>query len=251
MVPTVRGMTTDAPDTPTTELLLVAGLWLRADTWDATLEAIAAHPAPARVRATAVRLPGVDDGADDVTLDDQLDAVLSRVDAAGAGRRVVVVGHSAASTLAWLAADRRPDAVARVVLVGGFPSDDGSAYAAFFDLVDGAMPFPGWEPFAGADSADLDEATCDRLAGRMVPVPGGVATAAVSYRDGGRRRVPVTLVCPEFSPEEARGLVTGGDVPELADADVTYVDLPTGHWPQVSAPALLAETLLAAVTTGR
>ncbi|MCH1865771.1 alpha/beta fold hydrolase [Nocardioides sp. CFH 31398] len=245
-------MTTEAPDRPTTDLLLVAGLWLRADTWDATLDAVAAHPAATGVHASAVRLPGVDDEAVDVTLDDQLAAVLADVDAAArAGHRVVVVGHSAAATLAWLAADRRPDAVARVVLVGGFPSDDGAAYAAFFDVVDGVMAFPGWEPFAGPDSDDLDEATRERVAAAMVPVPGGVATGAVAYTDTARGRVPVTLVCPEFSPDEARGFVTGGDVPELAVADVTYVDLPTGHWPQVSAPGVLAGALVEAATAGR
>ena len=66
-------------------------------------------------------------------------------------------GHSAASTLAWMAADARPDKVARVVMIGGFPSDDGDAYADFFPVMDGVVPFPGWEPFDGPDSADLDE----------------------------------------------------------------------------------------------
>ena len=41
-------------------------------------------------------------------------------------------------------------------MIGGFPASDGSAYADFFPIVDGAMPFPGWEPFDGPDSADLD-----------------------------------------------------------------------------------------------
>ena len=77
------------------------------------------------VCAIVPALPGADDGRATATLDDQLAAVLAAVDAADAP---VVVGHSAASTLAWLAADRRPVAVARVVMIGGWPSSDGSAY---------------------------------------------------------------------------------------------------------------------------
>ncbi len=69
----------------------------------------------------------------------------------------MVVGHSAASTLAWLAADRRPEKVAKVVLIGGFPSADGARYADFFEPQDGVVAFPGWGPFEGPDAADLDE----------------------------------------------------------------------------------------------
>ena len=62
---------------------------------------------------------------------------------AGLGQSVVVAGHSAACSLAWLAADARPEKVAAVVLVGGFPSSDGERYADFFEMQDGLMPFPG------------------------------------------------------------------------------------------------------------
>ena len=66
-----------------------------------------------------------------------------------------MVGHSAACTLAWVAADQRPDAVTGVALIGGFPTTDGEKYADFFEPVDGAMPFPGWEKFEGPDSDDM------------------------------------------------------------------------------------------------
>jgi pimeloyl-ACP methyl ester carboxylesterase len=55
-----------------------------------------------------------------------------------------VVGHSAACTLAWLAANARPEKVAKVALIGGFPSADGERYADFFEPKDGVMAFPGW-----------------------------------------------------------------------------------------------------------
>ena len=103
-------------------------------------------------RPVAVTLPGQGDGASGATLADQIDAVLAAVDSAAGP--ALVVGHSAASSLAWIAADRRP--VAGVVLIGGFPVADGEPYADFLPVVDGAMPFPGWEAFDGPDAADLD-----------------------------------------------------------------------------------------------
>src|ERR687891_313948 len=104
------------------EILLIAGLWLDGSGWNdvaAQLERLGHHPVPLTV-------PGQGDG-------------------------------SAASTLAWLAADARPEKVAKVVLIGGFPSSDGEHYADFFEVTDGVMPFPGWGPFEGPDAVDLDE----------------------------------------------------------------------------------------------
>jgi pimeloyl-ACP methyl ester carboxylesterase len=216
------------------DIVLVAGLWLPVSIWDDVgrhLEGLGHRPLPAA-------LPGVDDGSASATLSDQLDAVLEVVDSA---ERPLVVGHSAACTLVWMVADRRPDRVDRVVLVGGFPSADGTMYADFFPVVDGVMPFPGWEPFEGADAADLDDAERSRIASAAIAVPGGVAHGAVVLRDERRFDVPVLLVCPEYSPDEARAWIDGGDVPELSAAsDVAYVDLDSGHWPMVTRSAELA-----------
>ena len=224
-------------------LILVPGLWLDGGAWDATVAALEARGHT----ATPVTLPGQGDGADpaSVTLADQVAAVVAAVDAAP--EPPLLVGHSAASGLAWLVADARPEALAGVAMVGGWPAAEGSAYAAFFDCVDGVMPWPGWEPFAGADSADLDDAAKEVFTARAVPVPEGVATATVSYADPRRRDVPVTAVCPEYSPEDLRGFVAAGDVPELGEvASLTYVDLDTGHWPMLTAPEALAEALVGA-----
>lgn len=153
----------------------------------------------------------------------------------------MVVGHSAACTLAWLAADARPERVAKVALIGGFPAADGAAYADFFPMADGVMPFPGWGPFEGADSADLDDEARSRFAAGAVPVPEAVAKGIVRLKDERRFEVPVVLVCPEFSPAQARAWIEGGDVPELAKATrLEYVDIDSGHWPMLTKPAALA-----------
>jgi pimeloyl-ACP methyl ester carboxylesterase len=219
------------------DVLLIAGLWLDGSAWDdvaSTLRSLGHRPVP-------LTLPG----HVSATLDDQVAAVLTAVDAAPG--KPVVVGHSAACTLAWLAADARPDKISKVVLIGGFPVSEGKPYADFFELRDGVMPFPGWDPFEGPDSADLDEEARRAFAAAAIPVPEGVATGIVRLTDERRFEVPVALVCPEFSPADAQAWIAAGDVPELAKAKrLEYVDIDSGHWPMVTKPAELARLLAAA-----
>lgn len=223
------------------DILLIAGLWLDGAAWDdvaSALEPLGHRPVP-------LTLPGQGDGSASATLDDQVAAVLAAVDSAS--EKPMVVGHSAACTLAWLAADARPELVAKIVLIGGFPSADEEPYADFFELKDGVMPFPGWGPFEGPDSADLDEEARRIIASAAIPVPEGVAKGVVRLADERRFDVPVVLVCPEFTPAQAQEWIDAGDVPELAKAKhLSFVDIDSGHWPMVSKPIELARLLAAA-----
>ncbi|MFC8738349.1 alpha/beta hydrolase [Streptomyces sp. NA03103] len=223
------------------DILLIGGLWLDATVWTrvaSTLESLGHRPVP-------LTLPGQGDGAATATLDDQVAAVLAAVDAAPG--KPMVVGHSAACALAWLAADRRPERLARVALIGGVPTPDGQPYADFFEVRDGVMPFPGWEPFQGPDAADLDEAARREMAAAAVPVPEGVARGVVRLTDERRFDVPVLLVCPEFTPAQARKWIDAGEVPELArTGHVDFADIDSGHWPMITRPVELAGILAAA-----
>ena len=223
-------------------IVLIAGLWLDGSAWDdvvPTLEHLGHQPVP-------LTLPGQGDGAASATLDDQLAAVLAAVDTSP--EKPVVVGHSAACTLAWLAADARPERVAKVVLIGGFPAGDGESYADLFEPADGVMDFPGWGPFEGPDSADLDEQARRTFAARTIPVPEGVTKGLVRLTDQRRFDVPVVLVCPEFTPAQAREWIADGEAPELAKVKrLDLVDIDSGHWPMVSKPVELARLLAAAV----
>ena len=220
------------------DILLIAGLWLDGSAWDDVVPALETHGH----RAVPLTLPGQGDGSTSATLDDQMAAVLAATDIASG--TPLVVGHSAACSLAWLAADARPDKVAKVVLIGGFPSADGATYADFFEMHDGAMPFPGWDPFDGPDSADLDEDARRRFAAAAIPVPEAVSRGIVQLSDDRRFDVPVLLVCPEFTPAQAQEWIDGGDVPELAKAKhVDYVDIDSGHWPMFTKPIELARIL--------
>jgi pimeloyl-ACP methyl ester carboxylesterase len=224
----------------TERIVLVGGLWLDASAWTDVVSELVTDGR----RPVPVTLPGQGDGNSSATLADQVAAVVAAVDAEPG--RSVVVGHSAACTLAWLVADARPDRVAAVVLIGGFPSGDGQPYADLFEIVDGVMPFPGWAPFEGADTADLDEEARRTLAAAAIPVPEGVARGVVRLTDERRFDVPVVLVCPEFTPAQAREWIAEGEVPELARAkQVNFVDIDSGHWPMLTRPAELARILAA------
>jgi pimeloyl-ACP methyl ester carboxylesterase len=220
------------------DIVLVAGLWLDGSAWDAVVPALEA----AGHRPVPLTLPGQGDGRRSATLDEQVAAVLGAIDASPG--KPLVVGHSAACTLAWLAADARPEKVAKAVLIGGFPSSDGQPYFGGLETTDGVLPFPGWGPFEGPDSADLDEDTKRRIAAAAIPVPEGVTKGVVHLTDERRFDVPVVIVCPEFTPAEAREWIGAGDVPELAKAKhLEFVDIDSGHWPMFSKPDELARLL--------
>ena len=223
------------------DIVLIAGLWLDRSAWDDVVPALEAlgH------RPVALTLPGQGDGSTSATLDDQVAAVLAAVDSSS--QKPMVVGHSAAATLAWLAADARPEKVAKVALIGGFPSSNGGHYADFFEPKDGVMPFPGWGAFEGPDSADLDEEARRTIASAAIAVPEGVTRGVVHLADERRFDVPVVLVCPEFGPAQAQEWIAAGDVPELAKAKhLHFVDIDSGHWPMFTKPVELARLLATA-----
>lgn len=220
------------------DILLIAGLWLEESAW----AGVAARLAEYGHRPVPVALPGQGDGDTSATLADQVAAVLAAVDSAAAP--LVVVGHSAASSLAWLAVDARPGKVGKAVFIGGWPAPDGAPYFGGLPVKDGAVPFPGWDEFEGPDSADLDAAARRAFAAASIPVPEGVTSAVVRLADPRRYAVPAVLICPEFTPAQISELISQGELPELAKIrNLSLVDIDTGHWPMITAPAELARLI--------
>lgn len=218
--------------------ILIPGLWLTGEAWSAVTPELteAGHD------CVALTLPGQGDGNGSATYDDQVDAVVVAVDAAP--EDAIVVGHSAAATLAWVAADQRVEKVRSVGLIGGFPAADGEAYADFFEPKDGVVPFPGWQPFEGPDADDLDAEARAAFEAQAVTVPEAVTRGTVRLSDDRRYDIPTVVICPEFTPEQARSSISDGDIPELAAATrLEFVDLDSGHWPMFSQPAALSAAL--------
>ena len=86
-----------------------------------------------------------------------------------------------------------------------------------------------------------------RIADAAIPVPEGVSKAVVRLTESRRYDVPVALICPEFTPAQAQAWIDAGEIPELARATrLELIDIDTGHWPMLSAPAELARILASA-----
>lgn len=231
-----------------TQVVLVPGFWLGAWAWDAVAPALreAGHD------VVALTLPGLEPGADPTTttLDAQADAVVAALDPA-ADRRVLVV-HSGAAVPGTLVLDRRPDLVDHVVFVDTAPVRDG--YAMDPELQGDTLALDAvWDDELAQGS--MRDLTDDQLAvfrERAVPQPAGTVAAPVVLSNPARLSVPATVVCTAFPSEEYRSYADQG-APFLAGlldhTDVTWVDLPTGHWPMWSRPLELA-TVLGAVADG-
>jgi pimeloyl-ACP methyl ester carboxylesterase len=227
------------------DIILIPGLWLHGSSWDAvtpTLEK-AGH------RVQALTLPGMDSKETDragISLRDHIDAVVAAIDEADGP--VLLVGHSAGSGIAHAALDARPSRVARAVYVGGFPTPEGGQLLAGLPAENGEVVMPDWaEVDEEANIVDFDEESLARFYADAIPAPEGVLTDRVQLSDERRYDVPVTAVCPEYTADDLRGWVEDGDVGELARIrDVEYVDLPGGHWPQLTQPDELAKVILGA-----
>jgi pimeloyl-ACP methyl ester carboxylesterase len=112
---------------------------------------------------------------------------------------------------------------------------------------------PDFSDFDEADLRDLDEAALEELRARAIPSPAGALHEAVRLVDERRYDVPAVAVCPEYTSEQLKAWIESGEeaVQELARIrDLEYVDVPTGHWPQLTRPEELGRVIVAAVDRG-
>lgn len=226
------------------DVILIPGLWLDASSWDDIVPRLqdaghTTHPLTLPGAGTEATAP--------VHLSDWVAAVTAVIDAVEGP--VALVGHSGGGNVAWGAADARVDRVSRVVFVDTLPPPPG-AMISEFPVVDGVVPFPGWEFFDEPDVADLDAPTRERWAARTRPVPGAVPTDPVELTDPRRRGIPITVL--SGSADRGELLAMLAEWPSfLAEFesvdDVTVARLGTGHWPQFSRPSRLADALTAAL----
>jgi pimeloyl-ACP methyl ester carboxylesterase len=232
------------------DIILIPGLWLDGSSWEQVVPTLeqAGH------RAHPITLPGMESKNTDrstITLRGHVGAVVAAIDAVDpAEGKVVLVGHSAGAAIAHAAVDARPDRVARVVYVGGFPTGDGDAVADGFPAENGEVRLPDWSDFEDEELADLDEEARASFRERAIPSPEHVTRDPQQLADERRYDVPVTVIATEFSSEMLRKWIEQGEGPvrEFTKIrDVEYVDLPTGHWPQFTRPKELARAILASV----
>lgn len=229
------------------DVILIPGFWLDASSWQQVTPILeeAGH------RVHPLTLPGlesVDADRSGIGLRTHIDAVAAIVDTFD--DQVVLVGHSGGGAIAHGVADARPDRIARVVYVDAGPLADGDVINDEFPTEGADMPLPPWEAFGDADLVDLDDELRAAFRARAIPEPAAVATDAISLSDERRYDVPVTIIASEFPSALLGEWIAAGSpfTRELAKVkDVSYLDVPTGHWPQFTKPVQLAQAIVAAI----
>jgi pimeloyl-ACP methyl ester carboxylesterase len=221
-------------------IVLVPGFWLGAWAWDEVADALRADGH----EVTAPTLPGLESANADrsaITLSDHVDAICEAVGAAEAP--VVLAVHSGAGASGYAASDRIPEQIAAMVYV-----DSGPATAALQQDFDGVeLPLPSPEELAQEENLDgLSDEQLETFRRRAVPEPGGVLREAPQLTNDARLDVPTTAICTGYTSEQYKDAVEQGQTwlggfAELRD--VTWVDLPTSHWPMWSRPQELAAIL--------
>ncbi|MFF9391585.1 alpha/beta fold hydrolase [Streptomyces griseoluteus] len=186
-------------------------------------------------------------------LETHIEEVIRQVDAAG--ERVVLVGHGYGLLPALGAADRRRDRVVRVVHLdaAGLPEDGDSALDVLPALprpASGAteVPPPTREEWHRLGSTDgLTPAVLDQLAARALPQAAATLTQPLRLSENAARIPRTGVLCPADGStiDRLRWMASLGDprLSLLTAPGNTFLEVPTGHWPMLSEPELLAKAL--------
>ncbi|MGI8929614.1 MAG: alpha/beta fold hydrolase [Candidatus Limnocylindrales bacterium] len=221
-------------------IVLVPGFWLGAWAWDEVATVLRAEGHD----VTALTLPGlesVDADRSKITQSDHVDAIEAAVKVAGTP--VVLAVHSGAGFPGYAVTDRVPELIAAMVYV-----DTGAGTGAMdVDFKDVEKPLPSPEDLAKNENLDgLTEEQLETFRQRAVPEPGGALREAIELTNDVRLDIPSTVICTAYTSEEYKDAVKQGYdfVAGLADLrDVSYIDLPTSHWPMWSRPQELAQII--------
>jgi hypothetical protein len=108
-------------------------------------------------------------------------------------------------------------------------------------------PLPSRDELEREENLDgLSEEQLETFWRQAVPQPGGVLREAVELTNDARLDIPSTAICTGYTSEQYKDAVKEGyafvrGFTELRD--ITWVDLPTSHWPMWSRPTELAEII--------
>jgi len=221
----------------TRPIVLVPGFWLGEWAWDEVAAALRAEGHD----VTAVTLPGLESADVDrssITLADHVEAICEAV--AAAGPPVVLAVHSATGFSGYAASDRIPEQIAAMVYVDSAPGI--SPLDPNFDDLEKPMV---WKDIEAEENLDgLSDEQKETFRQRAVPVPGGVLRGAVELTNDTRRDIPSTMICTGFTSEQVKAFAEEHNPSWLAGIaelrDITWIDMPTSHWPMWSRPQELA-----------
>jgi pimeloyl-ACP methyl ester carboxylesterase len=221
-------------------IILVPGFWLGAWAWNEVAGWLRADGH----EVTALTLPGQDTKDEDrsaITFRDHVDTIITALEATD--RPAVLAVHSASGFSGYAASDIVPERIAAMVYVDtapGKPPLDASH--------EGDKPMV-WDEIAAEENLDgLSEEQKATFRERAVPVPGGILRGEYDFTNDTRRDIPSTIIATGYTAEDYQKYAREDPVasflagiPELRN--VTWIDLPTSHWPMWSKPAELAKII--------
>ena len=224
-----------------TPIILVPGFWLGAWAWDEVALVLRADGHD----VTAITLPGLESTDADrsrITFEDHVQAIVNAVEAAG--RPVVLTVHSASGFSGYAASDRVRQRIAAMVYVDTAPGK--GALDPDFEGVEKPLV---WEEIEAEENLDgLTDEHKATFRERAVPVPGGVIRETVELTNDARRDIPSTIIATGYTSEQYQAYAKEhpewsflAGIPELRN--LSWVDLPTSHWPMWSRPRELARII--------
>ena len=227
-------------------IILVPGFWLGAWAWDEVADRLRRDGHD----VTALTLPGMDSKDTDrssITFTDHVDAIVETLGAAESP--AVLVVHSATGFSGYAASDVAPQLIAHMVYVDTAPGKPplDPEFAAIEKPLD-------WASVSQEENLDgLSEEQIATFRERAVPVPGAMLREGYTFTNDARRDIPSTIIATGYSAEDYQKYAREhpewsflAGIPELRS--VSWVDLPTSHWPMWSRPAELA-TLIGDIAT--
>jgi pimeloyl-ACP methyl ester carboxylesterase len=217
-------------------IILVPGFWLGAWAWDEVAEVLRndGHD------VAALTLPGLDSVDTDrskITFADHVDAICDAVTAANAP--VVLAVHSGAGATGYAASDRLPERIAAMVYVDSGPAT-GPLDPGFADVEQPLV----WEEIEAEENLDgLSEEQKATFRERAIPEPGAAIRESAELTNDARLDIPTTAIATGYTSEQYKQAVDQGQTWLGGFAElrtITWVDLPTSHWPMWSRPQELA-----------
>ncbi len=199
-------------------------------------------------------------GSEQTNLDTHVADVVNLIEFAEL-KDVYLVGHSYGGVVITAVADKIPERLAKLIYADSAPLPDDTATIDFYapeqlaefekavvERGDGwRLPLPSWSELDDGDNLkDLTEEDKLRIEKLATAQPFNAARQKLSLKNSARRELPKLVVLSTHTTAQVKELIESGAplFQELADPKLTFVELPTGHYPMFSRPTELTEIFL-------